>query len=68
MAQVYIGKGVTEAAFCLGVIGFLSLVGLKAFDAPLYNQITYAAVSVVNDFVNWAAQTVLRFLQSLFRF
>jgi hypothetical protein len=67
MTTVYVGKGVTEAIFVLGVFTFLSLVVLKAFAPSMYTDITSAAVSVLNDFMNWVAQVVLGFLQSIFR-
>jgi hypothetical protein len=59
---------VTEAVFFLGVFVFGGLVLLKAFNPAMYTNITSAGVSVVNDFISWLAQSILRFLGSLFRF
>jgi hypothetical protein len=67
MTTVYVGKGVTEAIFVLGVITFVSLVVLKTFVPSMYTDVTSAAVSVLNDFVNWVAQLALGLLRSIFR-
>jgi membrane-associated HD superfamily phosphohydrolase len=64
---VNVGKAVTEAVFVLVVLTFVGLVALKAFAPSMYTDVTSAAVSVLNDFMNWVAQLVLGLLRSIFR-
>jgi hypothetical protein len=68
MAQVYIGNGVTTAAFWLGVFVFGGLVALKAFDPAMYSTVTVAAGSVLNDFMNAIAQALRNFFGSFLGF
>lgn len=64
---LYVGSAVTAAIFWLGIMTFVALVALKAFAPSLYADVTSAAVSVLDDFMNWVAQVILGFLQSIFR-